>query len=85
MRRAHPAPASGDRDKDVRQLPDKGRLVLGREHEISVAPGDRGERREDAAADTEIDSAHVRAFFRALKTERDVLEVGGGHSGLFLS
>jgi hypothetical protein len=27
----------------------------------------------------------VRAFFRALKTERDVLEVGGGHSVLFLS
>jgi|SRR5689334_7686398 len=84
MRRPHPSPAACDRYKDFWQFPDKSLLLIRSENEISVTLGFRRKRREYATAHAEIDSPHMRTFLRAFKTQRDPLEVRGGHSYRFL-
>ena len=79
VRRAHASPAAGDRHEGlVGRLGDERRLDLRSEHQIAVALGLVGERREDPAADAEVRLAHVRLLFRPVEAERKPAEVTGG-------
>ena len=79
MRGAVAAPAAGNGQKDIRSFGDELGLDIGREHQVSVPLFFRGERGEDAAANTEIRRAEVGAFFSAFKAECDAAEIGGCH------
>ena len=79
MGHAHPAPAAGDGEEDVRGFCDERLLLLGCQHQVAVTLLHVGEGCEDFAADAEIDGAHVRAFFCAFEAQRDLAEIGGGH------
>ena len=76
---SHAAPTSVDGQEDVGQFLDEGCLLLGRDHQISIAELGRSERGENAAADTEIGLAHVRALFGAFEAESDTAEIGYLH------
>ena len=73
------APASRDGEKDARKFGDESLLLGGVEHQVAVALLDRSERREDAAADAEVRSAHVGAFLSTCETQSDTAKVARVH------
>jgi hypothetical protein len=79
VRHPHSPKASWNRYKYVRPLGDEVRLLFRGELHIAEALLYGGERRENMAADPEVDRAHMGAFFRSFKAERDPTEIGGGH------
>ena len=79
MRCAAFAPAAVHGEEDFWRVRDECRLLLRCKHQVAVALLRVGESGEDAAADTEVGCAHVRAFFCAFKPESDAAKVGWGH------
>ena len=73
------APASVDGEEDVGEFVDEGLLLGGVEHEVAEAFADVSEGGEDAAADAEVDGAHVGGLFGAGEGECDADEVFGSH------
>lgn len=80
MRRAIPAPTSGNWDKDLGLLSDEGGLLFRREHQVAVALPLSSQSCKDAAADAGIRLAHMRALYDTFETERNTAEVGWCHS-----
>ena len=77
MRRSVLSPSAGDGQEQFGLLGDEFRLLLGREHQVSITLLYGGKRGEDAAADAEIDCAEVRTFLGAFEAERDAVEILG--------
>lgn len=65
MRYSHPSPSTRHGHENVWQFLDKHRLLLGGEHEISIALALGTKRGKYLAAHTEIGAPHVRTLFDA--------------------
>lgn len=59
MRRSHAAPSTVNGKKNIWEFSDESGLLLGREHQVSVALCLRSKRRKDPAAHAEIRMAHM--------------------------
>ena len=70
-----PTPRNGE--EEVGLFRDEIRLLLQREHQVSVALFLRCESGEDSAANAEIGPPHVRALFRAGEAQRNPAKIGG--------
>jgi len=79
MRRAVPSPPTGNRDEDIRNLCNKRRLLLGPQHQVSIALFDRRKGCENSSADTEIHCTKVRTFFDAFEAKRETMKISGIH------
>jgi len=79
VRGAHAAPSAVHGQEYVRRVGDELGLDFRRQHQVSEAFFHGRERGEDVAADTEVDRAHVRAFFRAVEAEGDASKIGSRH------
>src|SRR5262249_31769212 len=73
--RAHAAPATVDGKEYVGHVGDEGGLLLGVEHEVTVAEFDGSESCEDAAANSEVYGSHVGAFLGACQAQSDAAKV----------
>lgn len=69
------SPSTRYRQEELGQLRDESRLLLRREHEVSVALALRGKRGEDSAAHAEIGRAPVGTLFSAFEAEGDSSKV----------
>jgi hypothetical protein len=67
---SHPAPSTGDRQKDAGHFADEVRLLLRCQRQVAVAQLPGGQGREDPAPDAEIDCAHMGSLFSALHGQR---------------
>src|SRR5579872_1401439 len=82
MRRSRSAPAAGDWQEYLRQLPDEVSLQFWSEHQVAVALLDCGKRGEDAASYAEVDRADMRSFFGSFEAQSDAAEIGGSQHDL---
>jgi len=79
MCRSTPSPSAVDGQEHVRQLLDKRRLLLWREHQISVALFFVRQRRENPSPYAEVHRTHVRALFHPFQTQRNPPKVACFH------
>lgn len=77
-----PAPTTVYREENAGELLDESGLLLGIQHEVAVAFRGVGKGGEDAATNTKIGAAHVRAFLGAREAKRYTAKVLGIQGGL---
>src|SRR2546430_1295765 len=85
MRRAVSPPAAGHWNENIRQVLQKHLLLLRGEHQISITLLRMRKCAENSAVHAKVRSAHVRTFFRFLKTQRNPPEVLDSHRHSFVS
>ena len=73
------APATCDRNENLRRFGDELLLYFWSQHQVAVALFLGSESRENSTADAKIGSAHVRSFLNSIEAECDSAEVGGVH------
>ena len=75
MRHSHSPPSASDGNENLGQFLDERRLLLLREHQVTVALLRRCERRKDSAANPEVRTPHVGTLFDTLKAKGDPSEI----------
>src|SRR5882762_10649201 len=85
MRRAVSPPAAGHWNENIRQVLHKHLLLLRGKHQISITLLRVRQRTKNLSANANVRSAHVRTFFRSLKTQRDPTKIFYRHCHLFRS
>jgi len=75
MGHSHTSPTTRNGDENFGQFLHERRLLLRREHQVSVALVCRGERRKNSAAHPEVRFANVRILFGAMEAKGNPLRV----------